>query len=444
MYFHRKTLTTKNLIMKQTVLTAFFLLFVLGAKAQKQSIPPDTISVYYDELKTASKKNIGLWNKDLYGPMILIDPKTREFFASEPDSEGILKRNGTLYSGVLPATVNIANTAINWGGKRWAMIMLPLSQNKENRINLLAHESFHRIQPSLGFSLNNAENNHLDQKEGRIYLRLELEALKQAVRSNSEKEIKRHLTNALIFRKYRNTLYKGSETTENLLELNEGIAEFTGLIVSGRNKDQTRSYFLNGIEGFMKNPTFVRSFAYYTTPVYGYLLYHKDPGWNKKIDSKTDLTGYFIKAFDIRIQTDLQKAVEKLSDNYNGTSIIKQETDREEQTKKRIAEYKLKFIQQPHFEIKFEKMNVSFDPRNIMPVEDLGTVYPNIRITDLWGILTVETGALMSPNWDKISISNPVKTENKKVSGDGWILELTDGYTIAKDEDNGNYKLIKN
>lgn len=444
MYFHRKTLTTKNLTMKQTVLTAFLLLFVLGVKAQKQSIPPDTISVYFDELKTASKKNIGLWNKDLYGPMILIDPKTREFFASEPDSEGILKRNGTLYSGVLPATVNIANTAINWGGKRWAMIMLPLSQNKENRINLLAHESFHRIQPSLGFSLNNAENNHLDQKEGRIYLRLELEALKQAVRSNSEKEIKRHLTNALIFRKYRNTLYKGSETTENLLELNEGIAEFTGLIVSGRNKDQTRSYFLNGIEGFMKNPTFVRSFAYYTTPVYGYLLYHKDPDWNKKIDSKTDLTGYFIKAFDIRIQTDLQKAVEKLSDNYTGTSIIKQETDREEQTKKRIAEYKLKFIQQPHFEIKFEKMNVSFDPRNIMPVEDLGTVYPNIRITDLWGILTVETGALMSPNWDKISISNPVKTENKKVSGDGWILELTDGYTIAKDENNGNYKLIKN
>lgn len=444
MYFHRKTLTTKNLTMKQTVLTAFFLLFVLGVKAQKQSIPPDTISVYFDELKTASKKNIGLWNKDLYGPMILIDPKTREFFASEPDSEGILKHNGTLYSGVLPATVNIANTAINWGGKRWAMIMLPLSQNKENRINLLAHESFHRIQPSLGFSLNNAENNHLDQKEGRIYLRLELEALKQAVRSNSEKEIKRHLTNALIFRKYRNTLYKGSETTENLLELNEGIAEFTGLIVSGRNKDQTRSYFLNGIEGFMKNPTFVRSFAYYTTPVYGYLLYHKDPDWNKKIDSKIDLTGYFIKAFDIRIQTDLQKAVEKLSDNYTGTSIIKQETDREEQTKKSIAEYKLKFIQQPHFEIKFEKMNVSFDPRNIMPVEDLGTVYPNIRITDLWGILTVETGALMSPNWDKISISNPVKTENKKVSGDGWILELTDGYTIAKDENNGNYKLIKN
>lgn len=430
--------------MKQTVATAFFFLFVLGAKAQTQSTSPDTVSIFFDELKTASKKNIGLWNKDLYGPMILIDPKTRELFANEPDLEGILKGNGTTYSGILPAAVNIANTAVNWGGKRWAMAMLPLSENKENRINLLAHESFHSIQPSLGFTLNNAENNHLDQKEGRIYLRLELEALKQAIRSNSEKEMKQHLTSAFTFRKYRNTLYKGSETTENLLELNEGIAEFTGLIVSGRNKEQARSSLLNGIDGFMKNPTFVRSFAYYTTPVYGYLLYQKDPDWNKKIDAKTNLTSYFSKACDIRIQADLQKEVKKRSDHYNGQSIIKEETEREEQTKRLIAEYKLKFIQQPHFEIKFEKMNVSFDPRNIVPVEDKGTIYPNIRITDLWGILTIENGALMSPNWDKISISNPVKTENRKVSGDGWTLELKDGYTITKDEGSGNYKLSKN
>lgn len=439
-----KNLTIKNLTMKQTVATAFFFLFVLGVKAQKQSISPDTVSIFFDELKTASKKNIGLWNKDLYGPMILIDPKTRELFANEPDSEGILKGNGTIYSGILPAAVNIANTAVNWGGKRWAMVMLPLSENKENRINLLAHESFHSIQPSLGFTLNNAENNHLDQKEGRIYLRLELEALKQTLRSSSEKDMKQHLTDALIFRKYRNTLYKGSETTENLLELNEGIAEFTGFIVSGRNKEQARSSLLNGIDGFMKNPTFVRSFAYYTTPVYGYLLYQKDPDWNKTIDAKTDLASYFSKAFDIRIEADLQKEVKKRSDHYNGQSIIKEETEREEQTKRLIAEYKLKFIQQPHFEIKFEKMNVSFDPRNIVPLEDKGTVYPNIRITDLWGILTIENGALMSPNWDKISISNPVKTENKKVSGDGWTLELTDGYVITKDEGSGNYKLIKN
>lgn len=430
--------------MRQTFITALFFLSSFGVKGQKQMISHDSLAVFFDELKTASTKNIRLWDKDLYGPTILINPKTREVFANEQDAEGILKQNGNIFSGILPPNINIANTAVNWSGKKWAMIMLPLSQNRQNRINLLAHESFHRIQPLLGFTLNNVENNHLDQKDGRVYLRLELEALKQAVRSSSEKELKQHLTSAFTFRKYRNTLYKGSQAAENLLELNEGIAEFTGLVVSGRNKVDAKSSLLNGIDDFMKNPTFVRSFAYHTTPLYGYLLYNKDKGWNKKIDAETDLTGYFIKAFNITIPTALQKAVEKLYDDYNGKTIIKEEAEREERTQKLIAEYKLKFIQQPHFEIRFEKMNVSFDPRNIIPLEDKGTVYPNIRVTDLWGILTVENGALMSPNWDKISISNPVKTENKKISGDGWILELSDGYTIIKDKDSGNYKLVKN
>ncbi|MDR6546748.1 hypothetical protein J2810_002808 [Chryseobacterium rhizosphaerae] len=323
------------------------------------------------------------------------------------------------------------------------MIMLPLPKNKQERINLLAHESFHSVQPSLGFTLKNVENNHLDQRDGRIYLRLELEALKKVIQSFSEKELRLHLTNALTFRKYRNTFYKGSNITENQLELNEGIAEFTGVIVSGRNKTQATTFFVNGINDFFANPTFVRSFAYYTTPVYGYLLYNIDKNWNKKITAKTDLTNYFTKAFNIKISTDLKKTIENISNNYNGKAIIQEELEREEKTKKLISEYKLKFVDQPHFEIRFEKMNVSFDPRNIIPIEDKGTVYPNIRVTDVWGILTVENGALMSPNWDKISVSSPVKTEGSKIFGDGWILELADGYTIENNGVNDNYKLIR-
>ena len=88
-------------------------------------------------------------------------------------------------------------------------------------------------------------------------------------------------------------------------------------------------------------------------------------------------------------------------------------------------------------------MNVSFDPRNIIPVEDKGTVYPVIRVTDKWGVLTVEKGALMSPNWDKISITNPNQAEDKKISGEGWTLELVDGYMIKKDEVTGNQTLVK-
>ncbi|WP_160138484.1 hypothetical protein [Chryseobacterium sp. c4a] len=417
---------------KSTILLLLFVLFIQNINGQKNKISYDSISVYFNEIKTASTKNIELWDQDLYGAMILIDPKTREFFTNESDK-----------MEVLPNDINMANTALNWNGKKWAMIMLPLPQNKYDRIGLLAHESFHRLQPLLGFELNNVESSHLDQKEGRIYLRLELEALKKAVKSDSEKELKKHLTNALTFRKYRHSIYKGSASHENLLELNEGIAEFTGVIVSGRNKAQTVTFLANGIDDFFNNATFVRSFAYHTVPVYGYLLHNKDRNWNKKNTAKTDLTDYFIKGFNIIIPNNVNAVVKEISDHYKGNTIIEEEVQREEKTKKIIAEYKLKFIESPHFEIKFEKMNVSFDPRNIVPIENKGTVYPTIRVTDKWGVLTVENGALMSSNWDKISISNPVQMEGKKISGDGWVLELAEGYVIKKNETTGNYTLFK-
>lgn len=418
-------------------------MFAPYATGQKTETLQDSIPVFFNEIKSATKKNTSLWNKDLYGAMLLVDPQTRKVFANEPDTANILKSIGNLYSGILPDNINIANTSINWSGKRWAMIMLPLPQNKQERINLLAHELFHSAQPSLGFALNNTENNHLDQRDGRIYLRLELEALQKAIQSSSEKELLQHLTNALTFRKYRYRLYDGANTTENQLELNEGIAEFTGVIISDRNKKQATEYFANGINTFFTNPTFVRSFAYFTTPVYGYLLYSKNKNWNKEVTIESDLTNYFISAFNVNMPDELKETVEKLIDSYNGETIIQEETTREEKTKQLIAEYKSKFIEQPHFEIEFEKMNVSFDPRNIIPIEDKGTVYPNIRVTDLWGILTVKKGALMSSNWGKISVTNPTGTDGRKIIGDGWTLELTDGYMVEKDEANGNYKLSK-
>ncbi|AZB20003.1 hypothetical protein EG352_20740 [Chryseobacterium indologenes] len=420
-----------------------FSLFFYSINGQSPRISHDSISVFFNELKTASQKSASLWNEALYGPVLFIDPKTRDIFANEKDAEGLLQLNADVYTGILPVNINIANTAINWKGKRWAMIMLPLPENKQKRIGLLAHESFHRIQPLLGFELNNTENNHLDQRDGRMYLRLELEALKKAIQSVSDNELKEHLTRALSFRKYRHNLYDGSALSENLLELNEGMAEFTGVIVSNRNKRETAKFLTDGINGFFNNPTFVRSFAYHTIPVYGYLLYDKDKNWNKNITAKTDLTDYFVKAFKISISSDLENAVKKESLLYNGSSIAKDEGIREEKKKKRIAEYKSQFIEQPHFEIKFEKMNVSFDPRNIIPVEDKGTVYPVIRVTDKWGVLTVEKGALMSPNWDKISITNPKQAEDKKISGEGWTLDLADGYMIKKDEVTGNQTLVK-
>ncbi len=428
-------------MIKRFYITTMILVFIQSSFGQKISNCQDSISTIFNEINFETKKHQQLWATDLYGPMLLVNPNTRQLFANFSDSAGILKQVGEIYSGILPNEINIANTAIDWNGRRWAMIMLPLPINKQDRINLLAHELFHLFQPSLGFKLFNTENNHLDQKTGRIYLRLELEALKKTVQTTNKTERKTHLTNALTFRKYRYSLYPGADSTENLLELNEGIAEYTGSIISGRNKKQSTEHFVQSINTFLSNPTFVRSFAYQTIPIYGYQLANTKKGWNKEVTTKTNLTDYFIMAFDISLPNDLKGTTDLILNQYNGEIIISEEEIREGKTKKLITEYKSKFITQPHFELNFKQMDVSFDPRNIMPIEDKGTVYPNIRVTDKWGILTVENGALMSPNWDKISVTIPLKNENKYISGDGWTLELTDGYSVIKDESTGNYKL---
>ncbi|HIC8645369.1 hypothetical protein BAX97_09470 [Elizabethkingia meningoseptica] len=414
---------------------------VFGQQSEPQNT--DNLSEYFREIKNATGKESKLWNKDLYGGILLVDPKSRQVYSNESDAKNSLTPHQDIYTGTLPGNINIANTSVQWNGKTWAMIMLPLSKDKYDRINLLAHELFHTVQSSLGFPQGNKESNHLDQKDGRVYLRLELEALKKAFLLDSQKEQRKHLTNALMFRKYRNILFPGSNETENQLELNEGLAEYTGFVISGRNKEQAKQHFSDNINSFLKNPTYVRSFAYNTTPVYGYLLSQKDKYWNQKVTANSNLTDVFIKALNIKIPADVKAAVEKISPEYDGASIIKEEKIREEKIKIRIAEYKAKLIEQPHLEIRFEKMNVSFDPRNILPIEDKGTVYPNIRVTDNWGILEVKNGALMYPNWDRMSISIPAKINDQLVEGDGWTLQLNSNYTVKKDEKGNNYILIK-
>ena len=94
-------------------------------------------------------------------------------------------------------------------------------------------------------------------------------------------------------------------------------------------------------------------------------------------------------------------------------------------------------------EIRLEKMSVSFDPRNIMPIEGYGTVYPTLRVSDNWGILTVSNGALLGTNWDKITVSEPTLINKNKVVGNGWTIDLNKGYIIEKNSSDKNYSLKK-
>ena len=430
--------------MKYLIAILMFSLLAEQSISQNFNYSETEISDYFNQVKIATEANDSLWNKNIYGPILLVDPNTREVYANVSDADSNLVYFNGIYRGVLPQEIPVSNTDINWGGTHWAMLLLPLPEDRFNMVDLMTHELFHRAQPSLGFEIRREDNQHLDLREGRIYLRLEIEALNSALYAGRLAKSEEHLRNALLFRKYRQMIYRGSQVKENSLEMLEGIATYTGQFMSGRDKWQWREYLLLRLEQFEESTTYVRSFAYETIPVYGFFLHQKDYYWNKKVDNETDLTDFFSEAYGLETRILLQAYIRQVAEEYGGRRIFAEEFKRAVENEQLLEEYRIKFFENPRLEIRLEDMNMSFDPRSLIPLdEDEGTVYPTIMLSDNWGILNVtEGGVLLRSDWRWIVLSEPLEIAENKVIGDGWIIELNEGYFIEKML-NGDYLISK-
>lgn len=409
-------------------------LFFNAVAAQASQISEDSVYVYFREVQKATKEHATLWDRDIYGPILMVDPDTREVYANMADEGGVLHLSEGIYRGTLPKEITISNTDIHWSATHWAMIKLPLPPLKQDRIDLITHELFHVAQPMLGFEFQREDNIHLDDKEGRIYLRLEMAALKEALLARRLAQAEEHLRNALIFRRYRQLLFRGSEISENNLELLEGLATYTGQMMSGRDKWELRDYLINRIVAFENLPSYVRTFAYETVPVYGFFLYQKDNHWNKKIDNESDLTTFFADAFGMDMRIILQRYVKQVADEYDGLVIVDEEQRRDISQNARLDLYRKKFLEDPHLEIRLGEINISFDFQDVVPLdEDEGMVYFTLQISDQWGILTVDGGgALLRSDWRWVIVTEPLEIEEDRVYGEGWDIVLNEGFFIEK------------
>ena len=398
--------------------------------AQSASLA-DSLSADLHMIRQATARHTTLWGFDLYGPLLFVDPETRVAYTNEPDSAGLFQPCGTLYAGRLPDEVLTANTATTWGGRTWAMILLPLPNDPTDRTVLLAHELFHCAQPRLHFTGHGGDNGHLDSEAGRVLLRLELEALRAALRATTPDERRTHLTRSLAFRAERHRRFPGAASSEHALERNEGLAEYTGQTVASMSADRAQAYLTARIDALLRMPTFVRSFAYATLPAYGRLAADTAPNWHRAITDETPLTDYLVRLFDLTLPDTLPASWIAA---YNGDTIIRQESAREAARRSLIDSLRARLVDGPHLTLPLFSMHFSFNPSNLIPLDStLGTVYPQLRLTDLWGTLDVtDGGALISPNWTTITVTAPHTTTSTEAHGAGWHLTLTNGYRIVR------------
>jgi hypothetical protein len=371
-----------------------------------------------------------LWGTSLCGPVLLVDPSSRTVVASEPDSAGSFSPRGEAYVGKLPAAVGIANTAVEWGGKRWAMIMLPLPGDRFARIALLAHESFHRVQHDLGLWGSSPGSAHLDALDGRVWLRLELRALAAALRSTGRTAL-HHVHNALLFRAYRQRLCPGADTLERTLEIQEGLAEYTGAKLALAMTAAGEERVARDLSDFEARPTYVRSFAYATGPALGLLLDRYAPSWRADIARERDAAGQLAQAVRFVAGDISDGEAAGRAQPYGFHDVATEEQARAAARAARLADYRSRLVDGRLLLLQQHDLSFSFDPNTLVPLGAEGTVYPTGTFKASWGTLVVsEGGALVSSDFSLVAVPVPDDSAARPLHGPGWVLELTPGWVL--------------
>lgn len=414
------------------------------AAAQSRGLDEAAAGRYFAEARALCTRDGGrLWGRSLCGPMMFADPATRAVVASEPDGEGLLKRSGEVFVGTLPADVNVANTAFEWAGVNWMMVMTSaIPSDRHRRGGLLIHELWHRRQAELGFPASGAANEHLDTRQGRVWLQLEWRALSSALASRGRVR-RRAAADALLFRAQRRAVFQRAAAEEREMEMHEGLAEYTGVRLSG-SPDPARFVSDFNLKEEARRESFVRSFAYASGPAYGLLLDEAAPGWTRRLKKDDDLGELLRTRLRVKLPKGDAGEIEKRAGAYDGGALMLAELRREEARRQLVAGYRARLVEGPVLSMPLRSMRMSFDPGNLVPLEGLGTVYPNIRVADVWGVLTVARGgALMNSNYSGVSVPAPADASARPVRGDGWTLELNEGWALVPGTRVGDFVLKK-
>ena len=400
---------------------------VLATPCVSQSLNPKAAAEAFHEARQLSASAHGdIWDLPLYGAMIFVDPTAGDAISNEPDALNTFKKVGEVYQGRLPETIQIANTAIEWEGKRWTMIQWPLPQGTLVRQRLLAHEMFHRIQPSLGIPIEDATNEQLDTMEGRVWTFLEWRALAAALTSASNESKSQAISDALHFRQHRRELFPNSATNERKLELSEGLAEYTGVVISEPDGRSAHWHAISRLADPSSSQSLVRSFAYTSGPAYGLLLDMQRPGWRRRLTERSDLSELLQGSSRlISINLDQRATV------YGAASIREQETERKQKSDAVKAMYRADLVTGPTLTLPIlDKLDFSFDPGELTPLDE-GMVYPSLHATDEWGSIEVTQGALVSFPKHFLRVAGPAKGTDGTITGPGWVLKLAPGWMIS-------------
>ena len=409
-----------------TILSSMLTLLAPSAVAQ---VDQQRAQEFFREAQALCERDGGrLWGVSLCGPMVIADRRTQTLATNQPAPDG-----------ARPAVFGLVNAPVQWGGESWTAFMwdFVVAQRPRDREVLFLHELFHRVQPQLGLIAPAHANEHVDAADGRYWLRLEWRALARALRVSGEPR-ETAVRDALAFRQARRALYPGSAESERDVEITEGLAHYTGIVVAAPSRADAIASAVD-LAATDTVESFVRSFPTTSGVLYGLLLDATSPGWTRHVRSTDDLGTLLMRALAVQPTTDATASATR----YGGAEVRAFEQQREERRQERLADLRRRFVDGPVLQIPGGGGAAS-DSRGAVVIQGVGTVwFGAYRASGTWGTLEAEKGVLVASDGRWRRVSAPQRRDSVTFYGDGWTFKAASGWLIREGARRGDYEVVR-
>lgn len=423
----------------------------LGPRASAQALDTARALGALREARVACEADHGdLWGRSLCGPIALVARLSHVVVANDTVPGWPYLRLDDAFITALPSDQGVANTSFSWQGRDWTMVVLPLPDDRFDRIALVLHEVFHREQGPLGLRARDALNNQLDTRAGRTWLRLEYRALARALIAldSAPADVIRHVSDALLFRAYRRSLFPGSDSLETSLEMQEGLPAYNGVRLALQMTGLTPSRVARVVTERERLGTFVRGFAYGTGPALGILLDRFAPDWRTAVRTERDPAKLLAQAIRFQPRSPLSTAARDRAREYGWTQVDSEEGERERVRAPEMRQYQSRLVDGPTITLRQSRDSLAwgFDPNTLIGYDLSHTIYPTGSFAGPWGSLSVDSGGVLVRNdMTVLTIEAPAGElpPGRHVKGRGWTLDLNTGWRLAPDPNHrGGYVVV--
>jgi hypothetical protein len=373
---------------------------------------------------------------------MFIDRTSRKIIANQPDKDGLLKLKDGNYTGLYPREKIITTTTVSFGGTLFGMTALPNEEDNYRIKTRGIHALFHSFQQTEGMNPENFNIIIMDEKEARLWMKLEWKALKKAIDSEGEEQTQA-IRDALIFRGSNRESYPKYAALGNRFETYEGLATFTYTLLASNSPEEYKTRLFEYLDRIYSFQSYARSYGFIHGALYATLLHAKGFDFKTITTDTIDLGNLVRELYRIELPVKCRDVAGSIALHYSIEDIYREEEQRLQDIRDRLNNQVSVFTEKPVVLLELESPYFDFEPEDVHYLDTLGTLYHTLRVSDNWGKLTVDKGdCLVSNNYKYLRITaKGLKTDKNHINGEGWQIIMNDGWEIK--ESGPNYFIRK-